>query len=380
MKLIHTGDLHIGKTVNDFCLLEDQKNALQQILAIAKEEKADAIVLAGDIYDRSIPGAEAVVLLDEFLWETKKADIMVFMISGNHDSPERVSFGSNILQEQGIYIAGMYAHGEEQEMKKVSCKDAFGTVHFYLMPFSKPSPLGCKTSHELAEKLIQKAQRTFEPGDRNVLVTHFFVTDQGKEPQMAESESTIHVGGLDNVEASLFESFDYVALGHIHRAQQIGERPIYYAGAPVKHSFSEANQEKSVYVVELLEKGTQSVEKRVIRPLHEMRKIKGRIEDLTQKEVLESADRHDYIQATLTNEEELIDPIGTLRSVYPNVMQLILSKNDLNDRVSESRISRDTKSPLELFGDFFELVRGQTIDEDRRKKVEEALKEAEERV
>lgn len=380
MKFIHTGDLHIGKTVNDFCLLEDQKSALQQILHIAKEESADAIVLAGDIYDRSIPGAEAVVILDEFLWETQKADISVFMISGNHDSPERVSFGSNILKKQGIYIAGMYSEVEEKKMMKITCEDAYGSIHFYLMPFSKPSPMGCKTSHELVETLIQTAQSSFEPKDRNVLVTHFFVTDNGKEPQMADSESTIHVGGLDNVEASLFEAFDYVALGHIHRSQQIGERPIYYAGAPVKYSFSEANQEKSVFVVEIQEKGNLKVEKRVLTPLHEMRKIKGTMEALTQKEVLDSADRFDYIQATITNEEELIDPIGTLRSVYPNVMQLLLSKNDLDDRTCESKNSSDTKSPLELFQDFFELVRGQAMDESRKDKATEAWKEAEERV
>lgn len=378
MKFIHTGDLHIGKTVNDFNLLQDQKHILEQMIVIAKEENVDAFVIAGDIYDRSIPNAEAVVLLDEFLSILQKENIKVFMISGNHDSPERLSFGNKILEKQGLYIEGII--DQSAIMNKVICEDQYGQVIFYFMPFVKPGILNCKTSDEMIKFILDKNPINIDSHIRRVLITHFFVTNNGKEPELSDSETTIHVGGLDNVEVKNFDKFDYVALGHIHKPQQIGERNIFYAGSPLKYSFSEVNQCKAVNIVELKDKGDIVVKKRELVPLHEMRKIKGTLEELLKPEIVLAEDCSDYIQVTLTNEEELIDPIGSLRSAYPNVMQLLLTKNEGGaEGEYESKVLKKSKSALELFQDFFEIVRESPIDNKRKQQVAEAMKEAEER-
>lgn len=381
MKFLHTGDLHIGKTVNDFSMIEDQKQILRQIAETAKTEQADAIVIAGDIYDRAIPPSEAVVLFDDFLTDMVKAGITVLMVSGNHDSPERVGFAEGILKKQGIHIAGVY----KEELKEVTLQDAYGEVTFVLMPFVKPATVGAKNSGEAVEKMLQQSKEPQQPmqqsenNKRTVLVTHYFVTNKGKEPELSEGETTVHVGGLDNVEASLFEDFDYVALGHIHKPQQIGEREVYYAGAPLAYSFSEAGGVKAVNLVELEEKGKISVKKIPLKPLHEMRRIRGRIEELMKPEIAEAADREDYIQAELTNEEELIDPIGTLRTVYPNIMQIVLTKNELKENDAYvSRLKEKRKSIVELFEGFYEMIREEKPDEERMRVIREAAEEAEE--
>lgn len=370
MKFLHTGDLHIGKIVNDFSMLEDQRYILKQIFGIAKNQQVDAIVLAGDIYDRAIPPAEAVVVLNDFLNDMSEAGIPVLMISGNHDSPERVGFADAILEKQGIHIAGVY----REALKQVTLEDAYGEVTFVLMPFVKPAVVGVKSSAEAVAGMLGSLENESK---RRVLVTHYFVTDQGKEPELSEAETTIHVGGLDNVEASLFEGFDYVALGHIHKPQRIGSGQVYYAGATLAYSFSEAGQTKYVNLVNMQEKGQVSVERIELKPLHEMRKIKGRIEELMKPEVVEAADCQDYIQAELTNEEELIDPIGTLRSAYPNVMQIVLSKNErMTGTEYVSRLNEKRKSIPQLFAGFYEMIRGEEPDVERMSIIKEVAKEA----
>lgn len=379
MRFIHTGDLHIGKTVNDFSLLEDQRYVLQQLADTAVKEKADAVVIAGDIYDRAIPPAEAVTLLNDFLTRMVKERIPVLVISGNHDSPERIGFAEDILKDNGIHIAGIY----KEELKRVTFTDAYGEVTFVLLPFVKPAVVGVKTSGEAVEKILNREGlykdkgRGKQQGSRQVLVTHFFVTNGGKEPELSEGETTVHVGGLDNVEASLFSAFDYVALGHIHKPQRIGEGEIYYAGAPLAYSFSEAGQTKYLNLVELKEKGETAVRRIPVRPLHEMRKIKGKLQDLMAQEVAEAANRLDYIQAQLTDEGELIDPIGTLRNVYPNIMQIILAKNEtLGKAEYESRLPDKRKSIPEMFESFYEIVREEAPDEKQREIIGQAAKEA----
>lgn len=370
MKFLHTGDLHIGKIVNDFSMLEDQRYILKQILEIAKNQQVDAIILAGDIYDRAIPPAEAVVVLNDFLNDMVQADIPVLMISGNHDSPERVGFADAILEKQGIHIAGIY----RDTLKQVTLQDSYGEVTFVLMPFVKPAVVGVKTSAEAVAKMLGSLE---SDDKRSVLVSHYFVTDQGREPELSDAETTIHVGGLDNVEASLFESFDYVALGHIHKPQRIGSGQVYYAGATLAYSFSETGQTKYVNLVEMREKGQVSVERIALKPLHEMRKIKGRIEELMKPEIVKAADCQDYIQAELTNEEELIDPIGTLRSAYPNVMQIVLSKNErMAGSEYVSRLEEKRKSIPELFAGFYEMIRGEEPDEERMAMIKAVAKEA----
>ncbi len=392
MKFVHTGDLHIGKIVNGFSMIEDQRYILKQVYEISRREKADALVLAGDIYDRAIPPADAVVLFNDFLTDMVRAGIPVLMISGNHDSSERLGFADAILEEEGIYIAGVY----KEELKKVEIADTYGNVSFVLMPFVKPASVGAKTSGEAVGNMLSmekggkednidkddmdkdNTNKEGEDGIRRVLVTHYFVTDQGREPELSDGETTIHVGGLDNVEASLFDGFDYVALGHIHKPQKIGEREVYYAGAPLAYSFSEAGQEKGINLIEMGKKGEVTMRRIPIKPLHEMRRIRGKLQELMQPEVVGAAQAEDYIRAELTDEEELIDPIGTLRSVYPNVMQILLTKNERKESMDYiSRPEEKKKSIPQLFLGFYEMIRGEKPDEGRMKVVEEAAKEAE---
>lgn len=377
MKFLHTGDLHIGKVLHEMSLLEDQKHILQEIVQIAEQEKVDAVVIAGDIYDRSIPAVEGVSLLDNFLTQLSQKGIAVLLISGNHDSGERLSFMDSVLKKQHIYIAGD-AGGE---LTRVDFSGQEETVTFVLLPFVKPAQVGAKNSDEAVRLILEReglAGENTEKGHRFVLVTHFFVTDAGREPELSDSESPVHVGGIDNVEADAFSFFDYVALGHIHKPQQIGERAVYYAGTPLKYSFSEVLQEKSVILAELRD-GQTTVRRRVLHPLRDMRKIKGRLADLMQPEITAQADKEDYIQAVLTDTEELIDPIGTLRSVYPNILQIILEKNERQSETSEKRAEAvRQKSMEELFSEFYVLLRGEEPDEERMSEVRQALDAARE--
>lgn len=371
MRFLHTGDLHIGKVVNDFSMIQDQRYILQQITDIAKREKAEGLIIAGDIYDRAIPPAEAVLLFNDFLTDMVREEIPVLMVSGNHDSPERVGFAGEILKGQGVYIAGMY----EQELMKVTLDDKHGKVTFVLMPFVKPAAVGAGSSSEAVEKMLKDVEKS---GERNVLVTHYFVTDNGREPELSDGETTINVGGLDNVEASLFDEFNYTALGHIHRPQKIGKGEVYYGGAPLAYSFSETGQVKYVNIVDLDKEGKAAVRQEALKPLHEMRRIKGRLEELMRPEIVAAADCNDYIQAEITNEEELIDPIGTLRTVYPNIMQIVLAKNEQRMEPEYiSRLEEKRKSIPQLFKSFYELVREECPDEERMKVIREAAAEAE---
>jgi exonuclease SbcD len=374
MKLVHTADLHIGKVVNEFSMCKDQDYVLKQILDILKEEEADALLIAGDVYDRSIPPAEAVNLLDEFLTELVNRNIKVFLISGNHDSPDRLNFAGSILNNSGVYIAGTFT----EQMKKVSIADEYGMVHIHLLPYAKPQVmryyLGDEyKEHEVEEYIKRNLKSTRE---RNILITHHFVTNQGVSPEQSDSEMPLSIGGTDCVEAGALKVFDYVALGHIHRGQKVKEEWIRYSGSPLKYSFSEVFHKKSVTVIELKEKGNVTIYERPLFALHDMRKIKGSLKELIKDETVQAADPNDYLQVTLTDTKELVDPIGTLRSVYPNVMQLILEKNIRTEReliqVDEKIKNRST---LEIYSEFFETVTGRAFDEKRKEVIQTALEE-----
>lgn len=373
MKFLHTSDLHIGKTIYEFSMIEEQKHIVAEIIQIAKKEKVDAVLIAGDIYDRSIPSTEAVGVLNDFLTELIQEKIKVFLISGNHDSAERVQFANQILEKQGLTIVGSLENGQARQ---VFLEDEFGKVGITLLPFVKPSQVGAGTSQEAVE--IIRSNTPFDKDARNICMTHYFVTNHGKYPETSDSETNIQIGGLDHVEAELFSDFDYVALGHIHKAQKIGEGEIYYSGTPLKYSFSEAMDDKTVTIVEMKEKGNLTIRKCPLHPKRDMRRIKGTLEALLQKEVVESGNREDYIEATLLDKEELIDPIGTLRSVYPNTMHIILAKNaEKESSLQEEEVleQNQKKSMEELFGDFYELVRGEELDEERKEAVLEIIKE-----
>ncbi len=376
MRFIHTSDLHIGKKIYETSLLEEQRHMLKQIYDIASEEAVDALVIAGDIYDRSVPATEAVALLDEFLTWFSRKKIPVILISGNHDSPERVGFADKILEKQGIYIAGNY----EGRLRRVELEDEFGKVVFVCLPFVKPAVAGGVNCAEAVADILEKEAIDFGDGNRYVLVTHYFVTGEGGEaPELSESETGVDVGGIDNVPAGVFAGFDYVALGHIHKAQRIGGGMIYYSGAPMKYSFSEAGSRKYINLVDLGAGGETAVSRKILKPLHEMRCIKGQLAELTKDEIVNApgTDPLDYIQATLTNREELVNPIGILRSVYPNVLQILLEKNyHVAEERYESKLTGERKSTEELFAGFYEMLTGSELDEKQAKVVRQAAREA----
>ena len=376
MKFLHTSDLHIGKKIFECSLYEDQKHMLSEIRRIALEEKVDALVIAGDVYDRSLPPTEAVELLDNFLTDFVKEDIPIIMISGNHDSPERVSFGAKILEKQGLYIGGVY----EGSLRRVNLQKGSEEMVFVCLPFVKSGVVGKSNCQEAVTELLARENIDFQDGKQYVLVSHYFVTGEtGQLPELSDSETAVDVGGIDNVTADVFQGFAYVALGHIHKSQKVGRGEVYYSGAPMKYSFSEANQTKTVNLVEIKKDGSVHVEKRPLKPYREMRIIRGELNQLIQPEVVnaEGVNCEDYIQAVLTDRDALIDPIGTLRSVYPNVLQIVLEKNySVNEELYDSSFQGQQKSIQELFAEFYYMLVGEELTEAQKKAVDEAAREA----
>ena len=380
MKLLHLADLHIGKVINEFSMLEEQKYVLEQVITLAQEEKTEGIILAGDIYDRSVPTAEAVTVLNEFLCRLVELGQKVFVISGNHDSPERIGFAGEILKKGGLYMEG----GFFSSLKKVSLEDNYGKVNVYFLPFARAvamqKVLGMETGSDMTACIRKVIENTnIEPFERNILITHHFVTNAGKAPELSDSEYPVLVGGTENVDAKVFQDFDYVALGHIHKPQFVGRKEVCYAGSPLKYSFSECETQKSVVLLELKEKGELLIERKPLVPLHDMRKIKGELSELLKEEVVKLANREDYLFVTLTDEKELFEPMDTLRTKYPNVMQLELLKNmrHTGDMTVRKREIKE-KSILEIYEDFYEAVTERKLEHERRKVVEELLQEIQE--
>jgi len=362
MKLIHTGDLHIGITVNGYNMTADQSYILDRIINIAKEEQADAVILAGDLYDRSVPSAEAVKLLDFFVSELIKVGIKVIAVSGNHDSPERLSFGNSIMKEQGFFIEGTFGG----EVKKAILEDEFGKVNFYLLPFFRN--YDADSMEEAVRSVIENCE--IDLIQRNIMVNHNFVTTGGRFNELI-------VGQVDNVDSEVFDAFDYTALGHIHSSMKIGNGNVYYSGSPLKYSFSNVEKNKCVNVVEILEKGNVKVTPKDLIPLRDMRKITGLLKDLVKEEVVSQGNPQDYICATLLNKEELVDPIGVLRMVYPNVMQVIIDKNkNIYAGNVLSGLDIKTKSEIQLFEEFYLYVTGEEVDSERKQVMESVIEKA----
>ena len=371
MKLIHLSDLHIGKRVNEFSMLKDQEEILLKIIEIIDNELPDGVIIAGDVYDKSVPSGEAVRLFDDFIYRLSKRDLLVFVISGNHDSPERISFGSRVFCSSGIYMSNVY----DGTAQKVSFDDDYGTVDIYMLPFIKPAhvrryyPDEEISSYTDAIKvgLIDRVELNDE--NRNVLITHQFVTGASR----SESED-ISVGGSDNVDANVFSDFDYVALGHIHGPQNIGRETIRYCGTPLKYSFSEAKHEKSVTVLELLDKGQVNLKYIPLIPSRDMRELRGTYMEITNKENYEGTNVHDYLHITLTDEEDIPDALAKLRSIYPNIMKL--DYDNLRTRSSMQYIEADSvesKSPVDLFSEFYEKQNNQDMNDEQKKLMEELI-------
>ena len=362
MKLIHLSDLHLGKRVNEFSMLEDQAFILQEILRIIDEEQPQAVLLAGDIYDKSVPSGEAVQLFDGFLWELSSRKLQVFVISGNHDSPERLSFGGRLMEGSGIHLSPVYSG----KVEPVVLEDAYGPVNVYLLPFLKPAHVRRYFPEEEIGSYTEALGKAVEALEihkeqRNVLVTHQFVTGASR----SDSEE-ISVGGSDNVDASVFDDFDYVALGHIHGPQNIGSPRIRYCGTPLKYSFSEAGQQKSVTVAELKEKGTLEVTARPLTPLRDLREIRGSYLEVTAKSFYEGRNREDYLHITLTDEEDVPDGAAKLRVIYPNLMRLDYDNARTRSRnLPEGAEEPAAKPPLELFEEFYERQNNQPMTEEQ---------------
>ncbi|MDR3355378.1 MAG: exonuclease SbcCD subunit D [Synergistaceae bacterium] len=366
MKFLHLSDLHIGKSVNGFSMLEEQVNAFRQVYDYIDAERPDAVLIAGDVYDRSVPGVEAVRVFDDFLTELVNKDVVILIVSGNHDSPERMNYASRLLTEKKLYICGAF----DGQPQKVTLTDEYGEVDFWLLPFIKPLSVRGMFGEREAESYTDAVSAALggagiDYNRRNVLVSHQFYTKTGIEPIRSESESN-PVGGLDAVDAGVIERFDYAALGHLHGSQTLGSEHIRYAGSPVKYSFSECRQKKSVTLIELKAKGGVSVTDLPLAPIHDMREIKGELLALTSKEIVESADKDDYLRVILTDEGEIIDAFGKIRSVYPNVMALQIENSHTS--IDRSEIIADSEgisalSPYELFSEFFLRVNGSTLSE-----------------
>ncbi len=373
MKMIHLSDLHLGKRVHEFSMLEEQSGILQQIMNIIDDEKPDAVLIAGDIYDKPVPPVEAVGLFDDFVVRLSKRGLTVMVISGNHDSAERISFGSRLMKESRIHIAPAY-HGTTEP---VTLSDAHGSVHFFLLPFVKPAHVRSCFPDETIENYTDAVRVTIERmqidrTDRNVLVTHQFVTGAAR----TESEE-LSVGGSDNVDASVFDGFDYVALGHLHAPQRCNEDRIRYCGTPLKYSFSEAKDQKSVTVVTLEEKGTLTVRLVPLTPKHDMKEIRGTYEELTKKSFYEHTTyQEDYLHITLTDEEDIPDALGKLRTIYYHLMKLDYDNKRTRGGVQfEGTGDVKQKTPLELFGEFYERQNCQPVSDEQTRWLEKTILE-----
>lgn len=368
---MHLSDLHLGKRVNEFSMIEDQKYILEQILSLLDWEAADAVLMAGDIYDKPVPPAEAVQLFDRFLTELADREIPIFAVSGNHDSAERLSFGSRIMSGQNVFISPVY----DGSTARFTLTDDWGEVCVHLLPFIRPSAVRRAFEKEeihTYQDAVQTAveQIRLDTEVRNLLVAHQFVTGASR----CESEE-ITVGGIDNVDAAVFDSFDYVALGHIHSPQHIGRKEVRYCGTPLKYSFSEADQEKSVTVAELREKGNVSVTVYPLRPLRDMRKIRGTYLEVTARSFYQNMNTEDYLHITLTDEDDIPDAMQKLRVIYPNVMRLEYDNRRTREE-QDIKITEETvqKSDLELFEEFYELQNNQPMTDEQRAFVNEQFR------
>ena len=362
MKIMHLSDLHIGKKVNEYSMLQDQIYILKEILRIIDNEKLETVIIAGDVYDRSLPPNEALELFDEFLYQLSSRNVNVFVISGNHDSPERISYGGRMMTENKIFLSPVY----DGNVKPTTLNDDYGEVNFYLLPFIRPADIRRYFPDENIENYTDAVKVAIDNmnvdfSERNILITHQFVTGA----ELSESEDII-VGGTDNVSGEVFDGFDYVALGHIHREQTVGKDDIRYCGTPLKYSFSEAKHIKSVTILDFKDKENIEYSKIPLTPLRDMREIRGTYDELTLKSNYESTNVDDYLHITLTDEEDIPDAIGKLRSIYPNIMKL--DYDNLRTRGSgivDAIENIESKSPFELFADLFKQQNNQDMSEEQ---------------
>ena len=368
MKFIHISDLHIGKRVNEKALIEEQTHILGQICDIVAARKPDAVLIAGDVYDKAVPSGEAVLLFDDFLTRLSTLVGHVFVISGNHDSAERIAFGSRIMSAKGIHLSPVY----DGETEPMTLSDEYGEVDIYMLPYIRPVHVRHflsdedKTQVDSYDSAVRKAIGMMAPDSqrRNVLVTHQFVTGALR----SESED-VNVGGLDNVDASAFDCFDYVALGHLHRPQDCGDERVRYSGSPLKYSFSEVYDNKSFTVVVLKEKGVLEREFVPLLPLHDWHDLRGTYEELTSRAFYAGKPwTEDFVRITLTDEQDIPDAIGKLRTIYHNLMELRYDNKRTQSgfSVSDGTVGTEEKTPMELFSEFYAKQNGDELSNEQK--------------
>lgn len=372
MKLIHLSDLHLGKRVHEYSMTEDQEYILRQIIGIIDSEKPDGVMIAGDIYDKSVPPAEAVTLFDSFLSELCRRRIKVFCISGNHDSPERIAFGSKIMDGSGIYMSPVY----NGEVQPISLQDDYGEVNIYMLPFIKPVHVrhifdddSITTYNDAVSRAV--SEMNVDTDKRNILITHQFVTGSVR----TESEE-LSVGGTDNVDASVFDKFDYVALGHLHAPQNCGKSTVRYCGTPLKYSFSEAKDQKSVTIVEMSEKGNTTYRTAELVPLRDMKEIKGKYSEIVKMDYYSGTTfQEDYLHITLTDEQDIPDAAGRLRAIYHNLMKL--DYDNLRTRTDNKVFAANVeeKSPARLLEEFYKLMNNDEMSEEQKAYAEKLIEE-----
>lgn len=392
MKIVHTADWHIGKIVNEYSMIEDQKYYLDKLVELLREQEIEALVISGDIYDRSVPPAEAVELLDTILSKIiLELNIPVLAIAGNHDSAERLSFGNKLLTDKGLYIEGNFSG----EVKKVTLKDEFGNVNFYLLPYVDPAKVRLiykdkeiKTHNDAMKAIINEINKTINLTERNILISHGYFTFSSEDKEnrggleICESERPLSIGGTDLIDGNLLNSFDYVALGHLHGPQKVGSDRIRYSGSLLKYSISEYKQKKSIPVVEIKADKKVNVQLNEIKPLRDLRVIRGPIEELVKRENHLGTNLDDYIFAELTDEGEILDGISKLRAVFPNIMGLKMVNSSLNAGGSKTSASGNFKEKTlnQLFDEFYFNIKGKEIDEVRKSEVINILEEIEGKV
>ena len=373
---MHLADLHLGKRVNGFSMMEDQEYILNRILEIMEEEQPDGLLIAGDVYDKTIPPAEAVRLMDDFLTAVAEKHVPVFLISGNHDSAERVAFGHQLMQGSGIWISPVY----DGTIRHHTLEDRWGEVNIYLIPFLRPSvvrsffpDVEIEDYTDALRTIIEDLQ--VDTSRRNVVLAHQFVTAAGALPETCDSEQ-LSVGGLDRVDGSVFSPFDYTALGHLHGPQRVGSETIRYAGSPLKYSFSELHQKKSVTVAELREKGEAEIRQIPLQPRREMIELRGTFEEILAEARKKGELQTDYYHMILTDETDVVDALSRLREYYPNIMLLDYDNRRTRSQKEVEQLDRvEERTPGELFAALYEQQNGQEMDSDRKEYLDGLIRE-----
>lgn len=373
---MHLADLHLGKRVNGFSMMEDQEYILNRILEIMEEEQPDGLLIAGDVYDKTIPPAEAVRLMDDFLTAVAAKHVPVFLISGNHDSAERVAFGHQLMQGSGIWISPVY----DGTIRHHTLEDRWGEVNIYLIPFLRPSvvrsffpDVEIEDYTDALRTIIEDLQ--VDTSRRNVVLAHQFVTAAGALPETCDSEQ-LSVGGLERVDGSVFSPFDYTALGHLHGPQRVGSETIRYAGSPLKYSFSELHQKKSVTVAELRAKGETEIRQIPLQPRREMIEMRGTFEEILEEARKKGELQTDYYHMILTDETDVVDALSRLREYYPNIMLLDYDNRRTRSQKEVEQLDRvEERTPGELFAALYEQQNGQEMDSDRKEYLDGLIRE-----